>query len=338
MATPVIDLYVGFTTGAKTAAGSEAALLGKINQAVADINQYLVNSQINEAVRLVQAPTEISGYKPASQLAAINDLGKPPESLKPFLAAQATFGADLSVEVTEHVGGFAGGQYSVTGIGIFIHEVGHLLGTDHDSSDPGVAKSTAQAYAVTVGAAKYFTATADGAGSPDIPFWSNPDVTFRGVPIGTAQANAALTMGQNAPTIAAKQAVKVLDTTGPGAGLGPVESLNGSNAIIFKVIYYDDGGINADSLTNSTVAVTGPNGCSGTATFTGISTKAGGDPGAIVPLAAGTFNRPYSWLITPWPPPFPSATWGLTSSVSAPMRSKTRLAMPRPVRCSTLRG
>ncbi len=292
VATPVIDLYVGYTTGAKDAAGGTAPIVNQITQGVADINQYLVNSQINETVRLVQTPTEIAGYKPASQLAALNDLAKPPDALKPFLAAQATFGADLNVEVTEHGGGFAGGLYSVTGIGAFIHEIGHLLGADHDSSDPGVAKSTAQAYAVTVGAAKFFTATADGMGRPDVPFWSNPTVSFRGVPVGTAQANAALTLNQNAAKIAAYQATKVPDTTGPRGGLGPVLSVNGSNAITLKVIYYDDCGINADSLASSTIAVTGPNGFSGTATFTGFSTKEGGDPSAVVPLAAATVNAP----------------------------------------------
>ena len=138
------------------------------------------------------------------------------------------YGADLVCMITETTGGPLGlanlmhesevgfsrkafsvvqRQYANTYF-VLAHEIGHNFGCQHDwaSSSSGGLFSSSHGYAFTVGGLRYRTVMATQPGLP-IPYYSNPDVSYLGVPTGVpdgqpAPANNARTLTFAAPTVA----------------------------------------------------------------------------------------------------------------------------------------
>ncbi|HEV8292287.1 MAG TPA: M12 family metallo-peptidase, partial [Tepidisphaeraceae bacterium] len=83
------------------------------------------------------------------------------------------------------------------------HELGHNLGASHDKANAGGAGATSYAYGwrFTAQGVLYHDIMAYSPGQT-IPYFSNPRVTYKGVPTGTATADNARTITFTAPYVA----------------------------------------------------------------------------------------------------------------------------------------
>ncbi|MDB5105867.1 MAG: domain containing protein [Fibrobacteres bacterium] len=221
-ATPVIDILVVYTPAAAAGSGGEAAMLSKIDKAVAEVNNAFINSQINAKVNLVRA--QQINYTEATDMGT--DLGRLQNKTDGFMddvhALRDTYKADVVSLVVEASGGGVAGigyvmtsvqpwfkDYAFTVVGraytgsynTLAHELGHNFGCAHDRQN-----STSQAaYPYSYGyrfngsnGVQYRDIMAYAPGTP-IPYYSNPNVQYMGVATGIAdgQANSA----DNARTI-----------------------------------------------------------------------------------------------------------------------------------------
>jgi hypothetical protein len=196
----VIDVMVPYTPSARTAVADIAAT---IQLAVAEANQSYVNSGINIKLNLVSS-FELS----------YSEAGKTYDTILADFVADPTVNAkrnssnaDLSAAIinqTDYCGladtiradastAFALVHYDcATGYYSFAHELGHLQGARHnESNDPtttpfpyghGLQHLVAPAW-------RTIMAYDCPGGCPRLQYWSNPDITYNGIPMGTAGTN-----------------------------------------------------------------------------------------------------------------------------------------------------
>lgn len=224
-----VDLLVVYTRAARVAAGSVGAIEATIAAAVAEANQAFENSGVAIDLELVR--TEETTYSETGN--PETDLGRLQGRTEGFMDAihnvRAAYGADLVLLLTETMQNFAGLAYLMsnpspnaansafavvkrefaTGTQTFAHEVAHLFGCQHDraNADGNGAFDYSYGHRFDVDAVSYRTVMAYAPGER-IPYFSNPEVSFMGVPTGVAsgQANAAdnaLTLRNTAAVVAA---------------------------------------------------------------------------------------------------------------------------------------
>ncbi len=223
-----IDVLVAYTARVRNQLGSSNAVLNKINLAIAEANQSMVNSGVPIEFRLVH--TMETSYPPSDETAsnglstALSRLRSTSDGYMDDVAtARNTYGADL-VSLWIHGYGANGGTvglgyqlqsptdtfftsyaYSVVeqawapGPGYaFSHEMGHNMGAAHDrnNSDPGDgAYSYAHGYQWT-GTNAFATIMAYDCSNvycPGINYWSNPQVSYlnNATGISSSSSNAA---------------------------------------------------------------------------------------------------------------------------------------------------
>lgn len=226
----LIDVLVVYTSTAREAAGSVAAIEALVDLAETETNTAYANSGIDPRIRVVHAEEVAyseSGFSYSQALADLRD-GNVPNAL----SLREQYGADLVVMLVEGdnslcglgyfmstvTGAFASSAMSVTRRGCatgnmtFGHEIGHNMGARHqrevDNNDGPFTFN--HGYEDTANNFRTIMATTSGnCGScPRIAYWSNPDVLFSGNPTGIAegQADAAdnrKTLNQTAATVAA---------------------------------------------------------------------------------------------------------------------------------------
>lgn len=211
-----IDVLVAYTTAAKNAVSDINAT---IQLAVAEANQSYVNSRVN--VRLNLVDTFEVGY---------SENGKTFDTILADFVANQTVqsrrnisGADLSAMIinqTDYCGladaimaaadtAFAVVHYDcATGYYSFAHELGHLQGARHDPAHDSSTTPFAYGHGLqhTSPAPAWRTIMAyncDG-GCPRLQYWSNPDVQYNNIAMGTAATNNnARVLNQTAATVAA---------------------------------------------------------------------------------------------------------------------------------------
>lgn len=229
----VVDLMVAYTPEARNGAGGTAAMNTLIDLAVAEANTVYQNSQANVRLRLVyRGETEYAEHPSLSTNLSrlqIKDDG----FMDDIHALRETNRADVVCLILEHgESGVAGKAFTMTdpsfsfrsqafsvvqrseavGTYIFAHEISHNFGCQHDRENaldpegkirPG-AFLYSFGYRFLVDGITYRTVMAYAPGQP-IPYLSNPNVLFKGVPAGlpgtTNGANNVLTVNNTAAVI-----------------------------------------------------------------------------------------------------------------------------------------
>lgn len=226
----VVDLLVVYTPAAREGAGGIDGMSALIDVAVAEANAAFENSQVNARLRLVYR-TEVDYEETGDINKDLDNLEEDEPGESPLYVVHLLRGqyqADLVCMITETTGGPLGLANLMRNVGVsfvdeafsivqrqfantyyvLAHELGHNMGCQHDraSSSSGGAFSFSYAYRFVVSNLNYHTVMAPQPGLP-IPYFSNPDVSFLGVPTGMAEglpnsANNARTLNLTAATVA----------------------------------------------------------------------------------------------------------------------------------------
>jgi hypothetical protein len=233
---PVIDVMVVYTNDAANASGNIAS---EIQLAIDETNQSYKNSSINQRLRLVHS-AQVSYTETGDMYADLNCISSKIDGcLDEIHTWRDMYGADVVSLWVEDGGAYCGmawlmrtvstffesWAFSVverscaTGIYAFGHEIGHNMGAHHDryvttrldSNDQG-AYAYSHGYVYTPGRWRtimaYNTECSDnGFYCTILPYWSNPDELYGGVPMGIpeGQADAAdnrKTLNNTADTVA----------------------------------------------------------------------------------------------------------------------------------------
>jgi reprolysin-like metallo-peptidase family M12B/SdrD B-like protein/pre-peptidase len=292
--TPVIDVAVLYTPGAVGALGSQYAVTNRITRAIADTNMALANSQVNATVRLVY-----SGEVPYTESGSINtdliNLQQSAGALGGVNSFRNQYGADIVSlwvgpgssdeagrafqpdysNVNQSSEGFnvVQARYAVDNF-VFAHEIGHNLGAGHDRGDP-TPRSVPYAYGKTFYLGNYHVGDmmSDGGVERD-PYYSNPNVSYLGVPTGNPDNSAlpadnAHVMNDFAGVVANYRASVVADVSPPRVSLEQVTVNPTTHTLTVKIQYADDTAVSVASLGTGTILVTAP-GFSRLANFQGV--------------------------------------------------------------------
>jgi hypothetical protein len=273
----VVDLMVLYTPSAKADAGGQQIIVDRIRRAVANMNLILSNSTVNVTVRLVhQEQVDYDDTRDNIHVHGLR-LDLPNDGYLdevPSLAAR--FGADvvslwIGLEAASGPAGISGqplvtddpatlqGLFSNVLIGfvanspdyVFAHEMGHTLGAGHDRVD-----DQDNAYVYAYGQIFKLNGTLfgdlmTGSVQEHIPYYSNPDVRFRGIPTGIAdREDNARAMRLLSPYVADNAPTAIEDVSPPSATLGPVFLARRGRALRFHVYLADDTAIDVSTLSS----------------------------------------------------------------------------------------
>jgi len=211
----VVRVMVVYTQAAANAVGNT---LTKANLAITESNQSFANSAVN--VRFELAGQYTNSYVSAGFNTDLSRFsGTTDGYLDSYHTTRNTIKADVNVLIITdpaycglgYLNSNAASAFSVvgascmTGYYSFAHEIGHNFGAHHDPSNgtntvypyghgywgPGNAWRTIMAYSC-------------GSNCPRLNYWSNPNITYNGSPMGTAaKSNNARVLNERATTVAA---------------------------------------------------------------------------------------------------------------------------------------
>ncbi|MBI2950028.1 MAG: hypothetical protein HYY23_20540 [Verrucomicrobia bacterium] len=230
----MVDVLAAYTAEARIGAGGNESIESLIKLAVAEANTVYQNSLVDVRLRLVDL-REVNYPEFPSNATNLNRLQSRSDGfLDEIHLMRETNRADLVCLITEHgdpgVSGlaftmgaptfaFRDSAFSVakradlSGSYIFVHEISHNFGAQHDREHAldGEGKLKSGSYPFSFGHRfavndiVYRDVMSYAPGQP-IPYLSNPDILFMGVPIGlpgtTNGANNALTVNANALLVA----------------------------------------------------------------------------------------------------------------------------------------
>jgi len=258
----VIDVMVVYSPAARAAAGGTSAMLSLIDLAITETNMGYSNSGVLQRVRLVYstevAYTEAAHATPDAFAGALDCITNTGDGcLDQVHNLRDTYRADIVsfwIEDNAYCGmgwlfSNASTAFNVTarscatGYYSFGHEMGHNMGARHDiyvdpSTSPyphghGFTNASAATPWRTIMA--YNNAcTAVGKNCTRQPYWSNPNVSFGGVPTGDAStANNRLVLNTTAYTVANfRTSISAATLPGPPSGVSATPG-NSSASVSF---------------------------------------------------------------------------------------------------------
>ncbi len=243
----IIDILVVYTADARSGEGSTANIEALIDLAVAETNQSYANSDIIQRLNLVH--TEEVVYTESGNIGT--DRNRLKATSDGFMdnvhALRDTHAADVVTLIVENGGGYCGIAYIMTTVSTafedsafnvtarscatgyysFGHELGHIMSARHDRyADPtdnspytynhGFVNVTDQWRTVM---AYNSECSASGVSCTRLQYWSNPNVTYGGDPMGIAEgavdaADNHKTLNNTAPTVANFRASATQSTDG----------------------------------------------------------------------------------------------------------------------------
>jgi hypothetical protein len=220
-----VDVGILYTAATRGTLGGTAETEAFLDAAIADSNVAYMNSEVN--IRLRSAFKAETGYTQAADLGT--DLsalqGTTDGLMNEAHTLRNLYGADIVSLIVNSATNACGVGYLMTSVGpsfdslafnvtarscvsglTFPHELGHNMGCAHDRDNAGGA-SYSYAYGYRTPGNQWRTVMAYAPGTR-IPYFSNPNVTFGGFPLGVPIGQAgpcfnALALNNNAPTIAA---------------------------------------------------------------------------------------------------------------------------------------
>ena len=289
----VIDLMVLYTPQALSDAGSIAALDKRLERSIADTNLAMGNSLVSAGLRLVHEQ-EVNYTESGVLNTDLSNLQQGRGVFNNLEALRDQYGADLvSLWVGSGSGNEAGLAFQPDNFStpqpdygysvieepyaddnyVFAHEIAHNLGAGHDRSDP-TPRRIPYAYGQTFQLGNY--TVGDIMSDVDrIPYYSNPSVTFDGIPTGSPDnssqpADNARVMNEFAPIVANFRPSVVPDTTAPAAALEGIGIDPSRQTLTVKIAYEDDTAVSVASLGPGALLVAGPAGFSQLATLQGV--------------------------------------------------------------------
>ena len=215
---PTVDILAAFTPQAKNGQGGINGINALINLAVNESNAGYANSGVNQRYRLV-GTAEMVGYVETGSFGTeLNRItGKTDGYMDSVHATRDQLGADavtLIVNGSQYCGianlmsvpsnAFQANAFNVvartcaTGYYSFSHEFGHNFASHHDKANAGNAYYPyGYGWRTSNGAFRTVMAYAPGT---RINYWSNPSVSFAGMPLGLAnQAENYRSLNNTAP-------------------------------------------------------------------------------------------------------------------------------------------
>jgi hypothetical protein len=213
----IIDVLVVYTPAAQAAAGGQTQIETEIELAITLTNQGYANSGVIQRVRLVRKePISYTERTTCTAADAFNcALGDVSGTTDPYMsgvhALRNTYAADmvsLWIDETTYCGlawlmttessSFESSAFSVvtprngcaTSNYSFAHELGHNLGSHHDRANAGTCQGVlcqgVKPYSYGYCGPGFRTVMTYFAGScsPRVNYWSNPAVTYNGLPTG----------------------------------------------------------------------------------------------------------------------------------------------------------
>ena len=217
-----IDVMVVWTPAARNAVGgTQAAIDSLIQSAVANANLAYANSGIHAQLRLVHSEevnfTETSIQTDLSSLTTSGD-----GVLDGVQSLRDQYGADivtllgngyvsagscgLGYIMSSASTSFAPWAFNVVdrscaaGYLSYAHEVGHNEGLQHDPANATGTPAYPYAYGYQDPGGAFRTVLSYG-GAQRVPFFSNPNVSYNGLPTGTSSQNNAAALNLTAPTV-----------------------------------------------------------------------------------------------------------------------------------------
>ncbi|MEW1700428.1 M12 family metallo-peptidase [Streptomyces sp. NPDC091278] len=234
---PVIDVLVLYTSNAKRDAGGAKKIRNIVERSVDYANEAFDNSEANAEARIAAVlPAPDFGQGADDSERVYDYLSATPDSVAKL---RDRYRADVIAIVPSDFGGMAyigdrgrplppeapgmEGASMVLGQQLlgkepdtFAHELGHLLGLDHDrhvSSDQGDGYDHARGYVAPSKKWRTIMAYEDacldaGTSCPVVPYFSNPNLDIDGEPLGKAvgrddQAHAVSMINESASVVAA---------------------------------------------------------------------------------------------------------------------------------------
>ena len=210
------NVIVAYTSGAKSQAGN---IDGLIQLAIDETNQSYINSEINTRIKL--AHKYQTSYTESGNMAQDRDRFriKNDSFMDEVHNLRNEKAADVAILITQS-GGYCGiasaimadadtafavvGQNCATGYYSFAHEIGHLQGARHNpEADPtNTPFPYGHGYFHQPGQWRTIMSYNCPGGCTRLKYWSNPNVQYNGVAMGTANHNNARVLNETACTIA----------------------------------------------------------------------------------------------------------------------------------------
>lgn len=312
------DVLVLYSTGAKNNWGSTAEMENRIAAVVTAMNTYLEQSKVDNLHWRLVGTAEAPAYTTTAKLE--DDLIRLADSsteLGRFAADQRTlYGADQVVLIVDGTRDYAGIAYTPGAFAVvhhpgsaatFAHELAHNFGCMHDRQTEKATDSDGKYYY-----GHRFTYNGQDTGTIMsyaqylVPYFSNPSITYQGIPVGVAAdqpkaADNARYLREHASEVAnlrVSKAVTVPVITDPPTSVtvtaGQSFSLSATatgNQLIYQ---WSVGGVDIAGATS--------------ATYSKTSTAAdGGSYTVLISNSAGSVrSNPVTVTVNPAPVPLPT--------------------------------